>query len=490
MKNIFIITLGTREIQFRKEKLTRAGFSFPEKGKRTLTLPCVPDSGFRVSENEDYPDFLICSEPRIAGKNILDNWEHFSPVIELPLIQHAYDSIVKDCTINRLILVYTDQGDLDISIEQHKRNFCRDTVYFREIIRKKLLPNGLPQEDEPADIVIETRTTDIDYQYNDFASKCKSLFDDADNIQQIFLLAQGGIDQINHALTLQLIQAFGSKVKLWQQAEGDVSRKLEFPFLFISDLNKQKILKHLQDYDFGFINKSLTNNKVIIHLSQYASARLQLKHDTVKCNLDFLQNRIDTSLFSKIFEDINVLNDKKKLSDLYISAKIALLHENFGDFVWRLFTIAENLFAVLLNIDLSMVKRTFKPSLGFNQENADLINFLRSIDPGMPESLKKKAVALNNPNRRIFFEVFCSQHPDLISENDKYLRIYNMLELLSKQRNNLAHDLKPVKKETLIGLLGQNYGTAGITDDLDGILNIASFGIFDEIRLKIIELLE
>lgn len=407
MKNLLVITLGTREVQFRKDKLKKAGFSFPEKGRGKLVFPDIPEAGFIVAENENYPDFLVCSEPRTAGKNILDNWELFSPLIELPLIQHAYESIVKDNIIDKLILVYSDQGDLDIKNEQHKRNYCRDTVYFREIIRKKLISsNSLQDADMAPDIAIENRATDIDQQYKDFALKCRSLFDDANNIKQIFLLAQGGIDQINHALTLQLIRTFGTKVKLWQQAEGIPPRNLEFPFLFIGDLNKQKILKHLQDYDFGFINKSITNNKVIIHLAQYASARLQLKHDTVKCNLDFLQNKIDEILFSKILEDIKEVNDNTKLNDLYISTKIALLHESYGDFIWRLFTIAENLFAVMLGIDLSTIKRTFKPSLGFNQENAELIDFLKHINPEIPESLRKKKIALNNPNRRIFAEVF------------------------------------------------------------------------------------
>jgi hypothetical protein len=483
MKNIFIITLGTREVQLRKSKLSNHGFVVSSDEKQ-IAHRDLPDMNLSVYENHNFPDFYCCAEPRVSGNIILENWDYLKKVIEFPLIEQALDTIISGHTIHELILVYTDQKDIDTTNKKSLTHFNSDTISFRNIFRRQLLELYPSLPNNPAsDIAVTEKTADIDFQYRNFAITCKALYELEPEILQVFLLAQGGIDQINHALTLQLIQAFGSKVKLWQQAEGNEPRSLTFPFLFIQDLNKQKLIKHISDYDFGFINKNLTTNKLIVHLAQYSSARLQIKHDTVKCNLDYLKDKVDPDFYRMLQIDPAHFKDLQRLQDLYISSKISLLHDNYSDFVWRLFTISENLFQVRLEKDLPDSRRFFNPNISNNQTNESWIAALIKISPNLPDILRNKGVYLNNPNRKAMFEIFC--YIEINKGNtsiQKFRKIFNVMENMALQRNRLAHNLQPVKKESLIQVLGQDYGLKGLTDDLDLILNIKEYGIFDDIR--------
>jgi hypothetical protein len=481
MQNIFIITLGTREVQFKKDLLKEAGFEIPEEDRDMLKHPASEIPLFKVERNYNYPDYLCCYEPRTAGEIIIHNWDMFHKVVELPLIDNAYETILKDEPIDQLILVYTDQHDLDLSNHQHKRNFTRDTVHFREIIRKHLSTKSSVSSDDPGfDIAVEKKATDIDFQYKDFSVKCKSLFENKADIHQIFLLAQGGIDQINHALTLQLIQAFGSRVKLWQQAEGDLPRNLEFPFLFIRDLNKQKILKHLEDYDFGLISEfSDYLSQDAIDLAKYASSRL---------NLDYSHPTNDY---------INeIINAETKCRDLYICAKIFFKRGDYGNYLWRLFTLLENIYRYKCDRILGNTEKYFKHNA---IENHEWEKVLKSVD-GLYEFLssnKRRSLKLNNPNRLVYkyiYNFLCHNHR--LEDNRDFIQalntVYNLSEkLLSEQRNNIAHYLKPISKLIIEDSLG-GKSCEDLNSNLDFIFGLnkeRGFGIFDEIRERLLNLL-
>jgi hypothetical protein len=480
MKNIFIITLGTREVQFTRSNLLKNGFILPDTSQGMLKHQATEDELFIVENNPNYPEYVSCSYPRPAGLAILKFWSLFENLVELPLIQNALENILKSYIIDQYILIYTDQRDVDNSNKQYKRNFNRDTLYFREIIRKKLRLAGDNASDaDTNDIAITEKSTDIDFQYRDFAIKCKNLFSAKEEINQIFLLAQGGIDQINNALTLQLIQAFGKKVNLWQQAEGANSRRLEFPFLFINDLNRQKILKHLEDYDFGLIcdfKDSLQSEA--IELAQYGKARL---------NLDY-------SYASKYFTQENI-SSETKCRDLYLIAKIFFKRNDFGNYLWRLFTLLENIYRYKCEIVLGDTKMFFNPTL---KENTAWQKKLNEI-PGLynwlnNRTINNKPIELNQPNRYLFkhaYVFFCKnnylQDPSQLQCEINF--IFNISQGIVSLRNKLAHHLDPISKDIIENSL-KGKTCDELNKHLDFIFSIntqLSFGIFDEIRLKISE---
>lgn len=486
MKNVFIITLGTREIQFRAEKLHQFDFEIDEK--RLLKHPRLEASDILLYPNDNYPGFYCCSFPRIAGKTILENYELFKPVLEFPLIDHAFSNIIKEHRIDNMMLVYTDQQDLDLTNSLQRRNFNRDTLYFRDILRLHLgISLSASEEDHPVDIPVTHKATDIDFQYRYFARKCRILFEMEKDIEQVFLLAQGGIDQINHALTLQLIQAFGDKVKLWQQAEGEGPRNLQFPFMFIKDLNKQKILKHLEDYDFGLLNIALTDNELVLNLAKYADARLNLRHDTVKCHIIFLENWMPGDLIVRMKKEVENCDDLTRIRDLFISAKIKLIQENYSDFVWRLFTIAENLFAVKLDQILPNPRQFYNSKYKSNDSiNSPWESALRLISNELPDYLKSKNVFLNNPNRRSLYEIFIyTEQMKGNNELKQFIRVFKQIEKLAQKRNNLAHNLQPIKKEQLDSFFKTKYSLKAFIKDIDDILLVDGLDTFSLIKEKI-----
>lgn len=488
MKNIFIITLGTREVQLRKTNLSDFGFVVSVDENR-ITHPDLPEMQLNVYKNQMFADFLCLAEPRISGEIILENWDYLKKVIEFPLIDQAWNTILSGETIDDLILVYTDQKGNGSESITHINN---DTVSFRNIFRRQLDERdpGFPNHPE-RDIAITEQIADIDFQYRNFAVTCKALYEQETEIQQVFLLAQGGIDQINHALTLQLIQAFGSKVKLWQQAEGKGPSSLEFPFLFIQDLNKQKVIKHLEDYDFGFINKTLTTDKVILHLAQYANARLNLRHNTVQCNLDYLDKHMSGQLIERMKREIFNCQDLTRIKDLYISAKINFRHENYGDFVWRLFTIAEKLFAVKIEDTLPNPHQYYRGDIQSGVSNGLWEKKLKEISAELPTYLNSKNIHIHNPNRKSFYEIF------LFLENQKgnndleiFKRVFGILEDLARKRNDLAHNLKPIKKEHLATFFGKKYDLTMFLDDMDRILQVDGYEIFESIQSEMIKIID
>ena len=482
MKNIFIITLGTREVQFKIEKLQQYGFEIGQKGG--LYHPNLEESDVSVYSNDNYPGFYCCSYPRIAGKTILENYELFKPVLEYPLIDHAFREIVKDYPIDNLIFVYTDQQDLDPANIQQQRNLSRDTLYFRDILRLQFgdKTNGIAN-DLNGDIGITRKTTDIDFQYRDFAIKCRSLFEMEMDVCQVFLLAQGGIDQINHALTLQLIQAFGSKVKLWQQAEGEAPKNLQFPFLFIQDLDKQKLMKHLEDFDFGLIaNMRLPENPVLLELAQYAYRRLNLDSSWIPAS-------------AHEFHDVD--NKGLKIKDLYLNAKISYHKGDFGSYLWKLFTLFENLFRYKCNQILGDTENLYKSGVS---ENIGWLTTLRNIEGLYNFLLSRrhygKPLKLDNPNRVTYkhiYNFFCSNK--LLDDSQEFInnlnRVYNLAEKLMSERNKIAHYLEPINKPIIEKAL-DNYSCDQLNQFLDNIFNIKKecpFGVYSKIKEKILSIL-
>src|SRR5690606_3956171 len=91
------------------------------------------------------------------------------------------------------VLIYTDQEDVAGS---HRSN---DSLYIASVFKAKVKTMFESYGDEHfIEMPIKRNLTLIDEQYRNFASKCKQILETPiDEIGEIFLLPQGGIDQIN-----------------------------------------------------------------------------------------------------------------------------------------------------------------------------------------------------------------------------------------------------------------------------------------------------
>lgn len=494
MRNYLVITLGTRDVQIRRDQLPLHGFSEIQEHDRQHTRHYIEKNGVRIAvmENFNFPEFYTIP-PREGGRIIYENYELFKPVIDFPIIRDFVREIHQKHGVYYLLMVYTDQQkDMDAGKIKRIKNYLDDTLYFKDIIQRYF------QEDPAFDMVIfdeygiETEVANIDYQYRHFREVKSDLFlVEVSHIARIFLLPQGGIDQINHAITLQLLQAYRSKVVLYQKAENDDLRQLRFPQFFLGDLNRQKILKHLSDYDFGMIGRDLIDNDriEIYHLAQYAHKRLNLQYDDLDKHI----------LKIRRFDLVGLpLSRWEKLTDIYLAAKINYKQQKYTEFLWRIYTLNENLLRLEVEKVLGVEKEGYMV-----QPDGSKLNFetaLARVAPDLPAFVKShrtpggKNIDIDKPGRfayRCLLPELVRRH--LLEMEEEKLLLYdkmaNRLERLSFLRNEVAHNLGAATLQQINNTLAKSepgYNSSKLMDDLHALFGLSSpFGIYDAIKGEI-----
>jgi hypothetical protein len=485
MKNYLVITLGTSEVQVIEDRIVNSNFEITLEKEdngienRFICSKSDPTLKIKLRNNRDRIGTYLLDSPRNDGKKIVDlGVERIISILDFPLVLPALNHIIKESPIElieKCILVYTDQTDPKFR--------GTDTLYFKEILKYKLREAfGIPDE-KFVDYGIHEQVTKIDFQYNQFAKECKTILETPEEeVNQVIILAQGGIDQINQALTLQFIQAFKHKVQLYQKAEEREPEVLHFPQLFLNDLNKQKIIKHLDDYEFGMIDKTLHSNKIIIHLAQYAAKRLSLLHKQVKPNVDFLNQN---TKFNFILAENN---DEIKLKDLYVSAKIALFQKKYVDFLIKIYTLNENIFRISSEKSIGPIHYLYDSNIR-NGDHPSVSEYLEKKDPNLVPFIKsiKNAKGYSTwvaPNRQAYFAITLFYVKDQV-EKERYERVFSHLQILSDQRNDISHSLGTTDKSEIQTALGKTYSIEKLLEDIGLILNVSDFGDFDLIKKEI-----
>jgi len=488
MKNIFVVTFGTSDVQFDKKVIERNGFEIISN-KRTISLQHKSKSiSISLKPNRDREDYFLLNSPRIDGEIVFNHITDFLPIIEIPLtlpvIQHLKLKN-PELSIDKWFLFDTNQ-EKDKVKENHWRN---DTLYISWIFKAKIQYLYPAETDEKFEIhTISEDLTNIDRQYLDFKMKCPGIFNlKEEEINQIIYLPQGGIDQINQALTLQLIQAYKTKVKQWQKAEDAEPNVLHFTYLFLNDLNKQKILKHLEDYDFGLIANSGIFNREdeVFRLSEFAYKKLNLDYDN-----------LDRSI--KYYEEDNTENRSK---DLFIYSKIFLRKGDYGNYLWRLFTLLENIYRMKVDMVFGSTEKLYIEAK--NQPGSN--NWIKKIKeiPGLEAFLNKKEIYKNRnlewriPNRFAYKHIynFFIENNYLTDEikvvqNINYL--FNKSKLLADLRNDLAHYLRPITLNIIEDALPKGISLYDLNKKWDEVFYIEDskpFGIYEDITVEIKNLL-
>lgn len=513
MKNYLIITIGTRDVQIQKAAVEPNDFEIEIEIRREVPFRFVrhrhqPDTRVAAKTSDDFPDFYTLN-PRADGRMILkgENWDLFRPILDVPLIRPALEYLKsQSVSIDIIMLVFTDQQQAFDEGRVKKASYIAgDTVFFADIIERFIREDSYFNQTAIDPFGRYESVADMAVQYDEFRKIKKDLISD-DEVGKVYLFAQGGIDQINQALTLRLIELFEGRVVYLQNAEGHQVQELDFPRRFMNVLNEQKVHKHLADYDFGYIDKALYQDKLVCHLAQYASRRLNLQHNQVKVNTDVLlkDSRVEP-LWAILNQPINT--DQQKLEDLYLSVKISSHQRKYADLLWRLFTLGENLFKVSIEAVLGPVdKYRMKPVQlrATNNRNADWESCLSRIDSSLivelsaTKNYKGYPVSVDNPNRWAYQALhkiltakgFIPHRPDQVA---RYTIVGNAIEELATSRNDIAHKLGSVSLNEINQVLAKyrsEYMLQTLLTDLDQIFNITGFGIYDTIRDEIRQLLD
>lgn len=470
---ILFITIGTSEIQINNNP--GAGFSIHNNKLEKDGFSIV-----NIRQNRGYSSYLLKS-PRNDGETIFKEYLRFKSIIELPLILPVINFLIeKGVSFEEVWLIYTDQKDAD---ENFKVN---DTLYFKDIVKlklKEILPSAKFNE-----YGIEQRVRDIDYQYKLFGQEILAIAKRKDEIEKVYLLPQGGIDQINQALTLQLIQLFKDKVILYQNAEKANPEELEFPSLFLHDLTKQNVIKHIKDFDFDKATDLILDNEKLHHLAVYAGLRLNLLHSEVD----------DSKLEDKYrikWVELSPLQQKKiKLQDLIFSFKILLRQRNFNEALTKLFSITDNLFKFRLNEytneDVSeYYDKSCEVPGAVNKRWENFIEEKLGIE--YLKQVKKKKKRINNPNfltESYLFRLLIEDEKIPSSATSNQVRNFtSLVNDLRDLRNAVVHNLGAVSETDVSNILKKyNDSTETFLDMIDKIAGTRGFGVFSDIQENIL----
>lgn len=500
--NLCIVTLGTRDLQLIKSKTTVRVQKEEKFDRHFVQLPLNDGLEVEVRYNKDFPDHYSLASPRECGgiiaKMLADPAANdFWDVVQFPIL----DEFIQTYLINdsELITVYTDQND---GAPEHRKN---DTLYFNELLTPYIKRRFPERNIGFREICFHQDVVNIDALYRKLNEENNLLSGfKPEDFEHIYLFMQGGIDQINMALTLRLIEQYRGKVRQIQKPERGNITERHFPALFLRRLNREKIIDRLNKYDFAAITDYLDSSEKTLHgIARYVHLRGSRNHKTliqenelasiVQTLIKKPENRISTSAKADL--------DFGKLGDLYLDAKIDLIiHRRIDDFATKIQTCCENYFRIKVNSHTARRGICFEDFFekGLVVKSDELL-----------ESLKKYSINLNgtkhikheNSGNKTVNIPFITLYGIIYEQLEKTSaiklnpqeknRIKKFKELVSnpktgliRLRNPLIHSTGNITESDLETILKEhNYNTEiDLFNELDQIFEVSNFGYLDDLK--------
>jgi hypothetical protein len=472
VQTILIITLGTRDIQIKKEAINSDGLE--------------QDLQVRKTNNPDdvlYP----LAKPREAGQYIDQNFEKINDFIAYPIAQPAIDYVLfENRKIDKILIISTDQSKISGVSSFHLHN---DTIEYAKILKKLIHRDYKTSQIKSIKNLILNKEGIIyhDNMFDYFDDIIKQLCSSSEN-QKIFLSLQGGINAVNTAVLLRSIE-YGNEVEQIAKPElSEIAFSLKFPRLFKKSLQKQKVLHSLQNYNYSTVLE-IDYSPVVSQLAAYSIARLSfdferaisilrklLTMDEKHRNFYHLQYR--QLQFSESFKD--------RQREVYLAAKVALFHRQYADFLSRMFTMAETLLK-------PEVARILGGEIVFNSvERHPEWNELLSQNPEIVRHLEQckyngTPLHYKSPNRTTYKEIYFFHLDQQNQKPDPDLIILlELLENLSSTRNKAVHDLSSISMEDINqNLKKENSKLEDLIEVADRFFEVKNMGIYDEINVTI-----
>jgi hypothetical protein len=477
-KSILVVTVGNSDIQISDKKYrdftienSEGDFYLFSKEKHKTIIELL--------RNRADKSTYILKSCRFDSEKIKKNYNLFRPILRFPIIEPLIKYLKKEATeIDTIWLVYTDQED---------ENFRRsDTVYAKDIIQR-FLKEIMPAGTRFNSLKVSKNLTDIDFQYNEFSKIKSSPFAKLDNIEKAYLFPQGGMDQINQALTLQFIQAFQDRAVILQKPEGADLRELKFPSIFLKELNKQKIIKHLEDYDFEKASELMYDdyNKEVCLVASY---RLTLNYDKISS----LNLSPDVRKYLINTEKCSIEEHRLKLTDLIYSIKINyFVQKRYGDTIWRIYTLLENIYKNFVDSYCNVDTKNYFSKECYKDPRKENINWNELLKVKFGEDilqkLDKKDIKYNNPNAFTYYYLFRWLNDDklinIFITDDEIKKCHKILIGFRDLRNDLAHNLGSVSKEDIkLVFQSKKVTESDFFEILDKFYSTNKYGIFNEIK--------
>lgn len=454
MKNILIVTVGTRDIQVANQK--ELNFREPN---------------FYLSENDKVPGYKLFKSPINAGASILKN--KLTDLVEYPIIKPAIDFLVdQGKIISDLILICTKQ------VIDDQRFTNNDTFYFAEIIKQLIRKHyTIEQVINIHDLlVIEHDVNDYGEMYKFFNDELPNLITNQDNCN-LYIFPQGGIAAISFGALLKSIELFPKTFHLYKSEASIKVEPSDFPNKFRTGIERQNILSLIENF---YYHEVISSDPYVKILASYAQERLLFNYTGALDRLN--SSNLATPLFEILRQralDINnqyFRNESSYFRDYYISIKINILKKDFLAFVLKSYALCESFLkneaCNSLNLQDNRNETRISEAI---QKNVSLMQFVRA-------SVKSYTIKINILT---YIAIIKHLEKDPKSE-DPFIR---KTLLLWELRNNIAHYLRNSAEEEIKKIF-YNCDHLGRKDDAidlyfeqgDKFWGVSGFGDYDIIN--------
>ncbi|MEZ4826336.1 MAG: hypothetical protein R3C61_08585 [Bacteroidia bacterium] len=470
-----IITLGSRDLQLRADF---AKEPLAEWAKH-----------YSVAGNPN----LVVSHPREFGEALKSDPEklnYIMPFLEYPIIrpsvEYVFERVGKP---DRIIWVVTN-NPFEVK-EQFRKN---DTLFYPAVL-EKLIAEDFRRQNGGAirHTVFEVRkdVISLNLMYDLFTAEFgkpggKFSFKPE---EKLYLHAQGGIDAINTALLLKSIESKPDVVCMTKPEGSPFAFPMAFPQVFQNNLVRERVKQALDEYQYPSVSDA-TTDPVIGCLAEYAGARIALDHRTAMLEARKLIEISpgDQELAIRLASDVASLTQKDLERELYWSAMAKFRQKNYADYLWRLFTIRDNLF-------MPVVEKHFGEEIVYDRNsNHRQWNELLARFPEVVAHLKTIKFSPGNPlnysepSPTVYRYIVEYLYPREKSElPGKLWDISDGLNNLSGLRNDIAHRYKGVSYDMISGRLGRGRTVEEFNQQLGEYVGqeAGGMGVYDRINDRI-----
>ena len=469
-----ILTLGTRDIRPKPESIAHPLFEH---------IDIQPD---RIEEGQ-----YVFADTRKAGqiiKESLDKGEYsYLDLLLFPIARPTFEYVLDETHISKVVYVFTDQDDPDTE-EKFKRN---DTLYLPTIVHhlaRRTFKKRIPKSWEG--LKVGLNPTLFEPLYDFFG---KELARDVYQFtgDQVFLMAQSGVEACNLALFLQCLENYPQLTQMIKPAGFPTPIEVNTPERFQIKFSQEKILDAIQRYEYSAVIQN-SYKEPIGSLASYAFSSLSFDFDRAKKTLAILSKSDPENLpfYRTLNQHLDRLrkNNQAKLEVLYLGAKMKYMQQAYADFLIRIFAMSEQMLLAEME-RLTGIQDPYKHQDEWVKAIADRPSLKAFLDA---QTYNKKPLYYSSPGFFVNLVILDWEEQET-AYRSPVKDLSSRLICLRGFRNAIAHSFDGVNAEDLENALAKVKGVSPtdtsamnqLFEDLDRLFELKGFGIYDRINQHI-----
>ncbi len=320
---------------------------------------------------------------RTQGEMVYQNYQDYADRVALPIVEpamnyilarEAWTNLSENQPLCRVILLGTDQRDLAYQ--------ASDTLFFARIAALKLGEMFGTRVQAEARLVNQINPAFYDEAYEKFGELLSEL--DIEVNSPVYVVLAGGIPACNTALLLQGVRLFGEHLTVVYPPVGGEPQELRVGRQISNAFREAAAIERLNELDF--VNalphfQFLKTDAGVVGLVKYAAQRLafdfQSAQETLEQALAASQSETRQFIQKSMRHQLDVLLNQQDrperllalLEELYWNASITYRHQQFADFLGRVYRFQEAVLRYLVEIIYSLPTDLRPAVRNQNQQN-------------------------------------------------------------------------------------------------------------------------